>query len=237
MDPAVRMDLEFVLRENSDKIQRQYALFVYDLCEYLKEQGTTPTQLRTFVQCQPLSGRAHGLEEADTLNRIIDLIGDQCASFFHYHIYQSIQDQFCTDTENPNLKYSEHFKAYINLHKISEFFSINPKLTSRHSAGSEELVLKVGNLQMCDKLVKAVDLQCAVAMVLRKMPSELQLISIEGGCVVLKFLISTAVRSTLTELSSDQKKELQELSILFLKCGDYKLELSSAVTCKDDNLH
>jgi hypothetical protein len=230
LDPGVREDLEFTLCENSNKIQKQYASYVYNLCECLKRQGITTTQLYTFVQRQPLPGKIHGLKEAATLNDIFDLIGDQCASFFHYDVYQSIQDEFCSDTENPNLKYSERFKAFINLHKISEFFSINPKLRLRYSAGSE-LALKVGNIQMSDKIVKAVDLKHTIAKTLKRMPSEIQLVTIEDGCVVMKFLVSTAIRSALTELSLDQKKDLQHLSILFLECGDYRLDLSFSGGC------
>jgi hypothetical protein len=204
---------------------------VYDLCGCLKKQGITATQLCTFLQHQTLP-EIHGLKEAATLNEIFDLIGNHCASFFNYDVYQSIQDRFCTDTENPNLKYSERFKAFINQHKISEFFIINPKLGLRlYSACSEELALKVGNIRMSDKLVKAVDLKHAVAKTLKRMPSELQLVSFEEGCVVVKLLVSTAVKSTITELSLDQKKDLQGLSIQFLECGDYRLDLHFSGGC------
>jgi hypothetical protein len=224
LDLKVRMDLNFQLRENSNKIQEQYASYVYDLCECLKKKRVTPDQLCTFVLHQSLPREIKGIEEATTLNKIFNLIGGQCASFFHYDIYQSIQKRFCSNSKLNN--YSEHFKNFVNRHKISEFFGINPKLKTMYNVSSEELVLKVGDIEMYDKLIKAVDFQHALAKALDKYPSELQFISVEEGCVLMKFLISAGVKSTLTRLSPQQKEELKELSITYLLCGDFKLDLS-----------
>jgi hypothetical protein len=129
-------------------------------------------------------------------------------------------------SKNPNLKYPEYFKDFVNLHKISEFFGLNPDLEPRFKANSEELVFKIDDIQMCDKLIKVVDLQRAIAKTLKTKPSALQLVSIEEGCILVKFLISTALKGTLTELSPHQKEELRKLSILSLSCGDYELDLS-----------
>jgi hypothetical protein len=222
LDPKVREDLTFQLENNRDRIKKQYASYVCDLCECLKKNKVTPDQLCTFVVHQSLPQEIKGIEEAKTLNKIFNLIGVQCASFFHYDIYQSIQTQFCPKSK---LNYSKHFEEFVELHRIFEFFLINPKLKTVYNASSE-LVLKIGDIEMYDKLAKAVKLQRALAKALGKYPSELQFISIEEGCVLVKFLISPGVRSTLTRLSPQQKRKLEELSITFLQCGHYKLDLS-----------
>jgi hypothetical protein len=93
---------------------------------------------------------------------------------------------------------------------------------SPESPDSKELILKVDNIQMADKLVKVVDLEHAIADALETTPSALQLVSVEEGCVLLKFLISTATKSALTKLTLYQH---HQLSIISLKCGDYELNL------------
>ena len=223
------MDLEHQLQNNSDKIQDQYASYVYNLCECLIHKGITVAQLRTRLSNLLPAKINTQIQETDTLNKIFDIVS-KSASFFHYHIFQRIQDEFCeaSDCERkPQLKYSEHFKDFINLHKISEFLDTNPQLKIKYT-GSEELVFKIDDIQMSDKLVKVVDLQHAIARILKVKPSELQLVNIEKGCVLVTFLSSAAVAESISKLSADQKKELQELSILSIKCGDnYELPLSS----------
>jgi hypothetical protein len=130
------------------------------------------------------------------------------------------------------LKYPEYFKDFVNLHKISEFFGLNPDLEPRFKVDSDVLVLKIDRIQMCDKVIEVVDLQRAIAKTLKTKPSALQLIRIEEGCILMKFLISAALKSTLIKLSPHQKNELQRLSIVSLRCGEYKLDLSN---CESDH--
>ena len=228
------MDLEHQLQNNSDKIQDQYASYVYNLCECLIDKGITVAQLRTRLSNQ-LS--ANHIKEADTPNKIFDIVSEY-ASFFHHHIFQSIQDEFCeaSDCERrPQLKYSERFKNFINLHKISEFLDTNPQLKSKYT-GSKELIFKIDDIQMSDKLVKVVDLKHDIANILKVKPSELQLVKIEDGCILVKFLISAAVADTILKLSACQEKEFQKLLILSLKCGSYELVFSNVNSGKNNTL-
>jgi hypothetical protein len=234
LDPNVRMDLEYVLQKNSDKIQEQYASYVYHLCERLKDKKITVEQLRTFLirlphQCG-LSKIKSKLERTEnTLNSIFDLIGDECASFFHYDIFQSIQKEYCTaeDCENPKMKYSKHFKDYVSLHKITEFFKINPKLKTKYTTDeSRELTFKIENIDMSDKLGKIVNVRKAIAAILDTIPSALRLINIEEGCILVTFLIPTALAEVVYRTSAHQREQLRSLSVLRLRCGDYLLDLT-----------
>ena len=228
------MDLQHQLQNNSDEIQAKYASYVLNLCKCLIHKKVTVTELCTFLSRLPfqcgLPGIKAKLREADTLYKIFDLVGDECASFFHYDVFQRIQNEFCTASDcesNPKLKYSEHFKAFINLHKISEFLDTNPQLKLEFT-GHEKLVFKIDNIQMSDKLVTVVELRRAIANILKVKPSELRFVNIEDGCIVVTFLISAAMAATILRLSANQMEELQKLSVLFLKCGDYELVLSGA---------
>ena len=228
------MDLQHQLQNNSDEIQGKYASYVYNLCKCLIHKKVTVVELRTFLSRLPfqrgLPGIKAKLQESETLHEIFDLVGDECASFFRYDIFQHIQNEFCTASDcesNQSLKYSEHFKAFVNLHKISEFLEINPQLKMEFT-GHEKLVFKIDNIQMSDKLVKVFELRRAIANILKVKPSELRFVKIRDGCIVVTFLISAAMAATIPRLSPNQKEELQKLSVLSLKCGDYELVLSGA---------
>jgi hypothetical protein len=217
-----RMDVEHQLHINSDWIRNEYATYVFNLCECLKGKNITVEQLRTWVLLRNLPGINDRLKEAHTLNSIFDMISE-CASFFNYYIYQAIQDKFCSDSDYPQLNYSEHFKAFINLSKISEFFDLNPKLKVMHG-NSKKLVLKVDNIQISGKVVEIVNIQHGMARILGVKPSALRLVNAEGGCVLLTFLVPEAVAEAALAPSEHQKREYQRLSIQSLTCGDQELK-------------
>lgn len=233
------MDLEHQLQCNFNEIHERYASFVYCLCECLKQKEITVKQLRTFILRLPpqcgLSGIKARLEAADSLNAIFDLIGDECASFFHYDIFQSMKKEFCTasDCENPKLMYSEHFKKYVELHKISKFLCINSNLKTKYTDASKELTFKIDNIRMCDKLGKIVALRQAIATILNVKPSALRLVGIEEGCMVVTFLTPTAVAEciffaygNMLKISEKQKQDFQSLSVLWLKYGSFEFDFT-----------
>jgi hypothetical protein len=81
LDPNVRMDLEYVLQKNSDKIQNWYAPYVHHLCERLKDKKITIEQLRTFLlrlphQCSLLKIKSKLERTENTLYcRVITIYG------------------------------------------------------------------------------------------------------------------------------------------------------------------
>lgn len=162
LDPAIRMNLMYVLDRERRAILNRYASFVDCLTECLeKKEGFSVERLRTFLLHHRVGGNSasdssgffkstefvNELKEADTINKIIDLIGTKCASFVHYDIFQDMKDQFCSDCNDDNLNYSGYFNAYIKRHNISEFFSINPNLRDEYPTHeSQEFTLKLGNV-------------------------------------------------------------------------------------------
>ena len=105
-----------------------------------------------------LSGVEQKLEKADTIYKIFDLLGKECASFLNYDIYKSIQDKYCGGFDCEDFKYPEWLSAYIDKHKIKEFFYINPKLEKLNEA-STKLMLKL-DIEATSRVVKVVDLKC-----------------------------------------------------------------------------
>ena len=150
LDQDIRMDLEQQLEMNLEQIIGHYASYAHYILMSIKAIGISVTDFRSYLlnlaafqsgsneQCKLLSGMKAELDEADTINKIFDLVSRcNCASFFNIKIFELLVDCFgIKDTEDTRiLDYPEHLKAYINMHKISEFIAINPAL-EKHSTGS-----------------------------------------------------------------------------------------------------
>ena len=227
---TVCMDLQHTLKLNYDRIRHRYALFVSRLCECLEEKGVAVRYLCTLVLrllpsepdeiCDPLQQVRIKLKEAKTINEIIDLVGDNCASYLHCNIFQSILEKYCRDMmdEDEDLKYSEHLKIYVNQLKVSEYVTINPDL-EQYASNSKEIVLKV-DIPMTSKLKKIMEIQSALARILGVLPSDLKLLAIKDGCVTVTFTLPSKMLGKFRKIPKARIEELKSLSVRWLKCGD-----------------
>lgn len=117
------------------------------------------------------------------------------------------------------MKYSNHLKVYLEEHKISEFFKINPKL-ERLIDNSKKLVCKL-NIEVACRLAKIIDLQEAIASIFNWVPSAIQLYSIADGCVVVTFNLLSLVGDTVftrdKRLTLNEVKQIQSLSVMWME--------------------
>lgn len=229
------MDLEHQLKLNCEQIQNRYASFVYSLSEYVIKKGVGASKLRRFILNLPASQSSRNrdkLKKADDIDEIFDLTED-CASFVHYDIYQSIRDTFCSGWKDfPELNYPKDFRDYIERHTIEEFSKSIPNLKEKHAKmASKELTFKFDNIHVHDRVIKLEDLRMVVAKVLRLHPSEVLLIDVEKGCVIVTFLIPTSVAEDIfaQKLSSSQVKEFEMLSVLWIRCGNFEMKFTTGV--------
>ena len=241
LDPEVREDLKYILKQNRKQIINQYARYVSCLCSSLKKKGVDVEELSTFVLQLPafspdeedelqdkrlLSEMKMEIEEAKTVNKIFNLIGDKCASFLNYDIFQSILENYCSDMDCEQFQYPEKLQAYIDRHNIKEFFEINPQL-EKFVDKSKKLKLKI-DIDVTTKAAKIVDLKSSVASVLGLNPSALRLFSIEEGCVIATFLIPVSIAQAIFTrergITSGQREGLRGLKVLWMKCDDYEYD-------------
>ena len=228
LDPRVRMDLE-QLQNSCDQVRKRYASFVSRICEHLNNKKVAVAELRTFLSRLPALEDSDDFKSlsrgADTINAMIDLIGDKFASFLYYDIFQSILDEYCSDAEKCSdvLKYSVHLKDYINRHNIEEFILINPTL-KKFISDSKEVCLKI-DIKKTSKIAEVVEFERTIANILDIKQSMLHLYKIEDGCIILTFHIPTAIAENIfdTGLTERQIKRLQHSSVLWLKCGIYDI--------------
>ena len=172
LDPKVREDLQFTLEIKQKRIVNYYARFVYRLCISVKATGVSVEDFRTYLlklpafandqQVKVLSGVEPEMKEADTINKIFDLLDEKYASFLNYDIFQSIQDTFCRGIDSEDLKYSEHLKAYVNEHKISELCSVDSQL-AKFNDTDEKLQFKFDIEMMSSKVAKVLDIKKRIA--------------------------------------------------------------------------
>ena len=236
----ILMDLEQQLEKNLEHITRNYASYAHYILMSIKAKGVSVTDFRSYLlnltafrpgcreQCMLLSGMKAELDEADTINKIYDLVSCNCASFFNYEIFQTLVDRFgVKDTEDTGiLDYPEQLKAYINMHKISEFIAINPAL-EKHSTGSAKITFKF-DIELTSKLAKVSKLQAAVAKILGLKASTLQLLSIEKGCVTVTFHIPAEAADILfsqgKQFTPGDIEDLRALSVLWFECNGCKYD-------------
>lgn len=242
LDPEVKEDLIHMLKLSLKQIRTQYACYVSSLCDCVVEKGVTVQRLCTFLLKIPLSeddqqgmllsGIERKLEEADTVYKIFDVIGKECASFLNYEIYQSILDKYCSDVECEDFRYPELLKAYIDKHNVKEFFSVNPQL-EKCTEASKRMKLKI-DIERTTKVAKVVDLKSSIAALLRLRPSALRLISVEEGCVMITFLIPVAVADTMfaahKTMTPKQVEGFKSLSVLWIECGNFNFTFGKPIS-------
>ena len=238
LDPDTFWDLRRQLKRNYQKITSRYASFGVRLRQAVTATGVTLEDFRHFLlglspyvddygdeRPRLLDHVKAKIEMADSIVRIFQVLTTDCCSFMDVSIFQSIIDEYEIDTNSDvKLQYSEHLKSYLLDHKISEFIMINPKLDRWKN--SDILILKF-NTDLSSSITKVLDLKSAIAEILGlKSGAALQLLSIKEGCVVAAFsILSTVAESVFARgLTAKQEADIRALSVLWLECGDYKLQ-------------
>ena len=241
----VQLDLRQQLRRNLKKIGNQYAAYISCICTSLKAKRITTKNLSTYLLKLPalqvdtdnqqhklLAGLRTELKKAKSINDIVDLLDEKHTSFLDCEIFQGIVKFYKVNVNQTNeikeiLKYPEHLKAYVEMHKLSEFIKINPEL-SKFTCNSEKLTLKFEIDLSRFKLADLIELRSTIADILEVQPSTLRLLRIEEGCMVTTFLIPSSVAHfifpTGKMLTAQQMRRFHDLSALWLKCCGFSVD-------------
>lgn len=247
MDPDIKMDLEFVLEENLDKVITKYASYVRCIRVSIQEKGVSPEELKSFLltlsassKCSKgeklvlLSDKKSELIKQHSIIEIFNFLTTECASFLNYDIFQKIMTEYNISESQDELKYSEHLRAYTEKHKISEFHEINPLLKPN---GSKELTLLFDIKKTCS-LAKVNALKKVVAKALNLNPSALHIIDIREGCKVVTSIpasVADAIFTPETVLTQEQEDELKSASVLSLSCNSHTY--MEGKKCKEEKTH
>lgn len=232
----IRDDLRHQLKRSLLDIENRYASYVRCIRLSLVKLGVSVKDLRAFLlsldafqndqedaNVKLLFDKREKLEKASDIEDIFCLLVTECASFLNYEIFQSIINEYDIDTSQKKLAYPEYLNAYINKHKLSEFYEINPRLED-FTDDSKSLVLKFG-IELTSNVGSLKERTEAVANVLGLKPSALRLLSIREGCVIATLILPASVANAIfpsdKQFSSEQRSGFQALSVLWLKYNGF----------------
>ena len=242
VDAVVQEDLKQQLEHNLEEIGRKYASYVSYIYESIKGKISVDT-LRIYLLNLPavnynkqqdtlLNDVNNELQKANTIEEIFVVLSDHC-SFFNYHIYKMIQDQYKI-AHSEELSYPDDLEAYVNMHKLSEFVTINPKLANLEKSPSAIATFKF-DIPMTSRIAKVIDLKKGIAKILHLKSSSLRLYSVEHGCVEVKFLIpSNVAKCVFKEVTLEQKKEFEALSVISYSCEFSDSDMDEGVQTLED---
>ena len=225
---------------------KQYADFVSCVCKSIdNNRDVNVENLRLYLlnmsafdhdnqQIMLLSDVRNELQEAATVHAIFEFLSLRFASFLNYDIFRCIVQEFGNDKDHKKLEdYTARLEEYVNKHKISEFFDINPalkehdKTTKEHDKTAKKLILKV-DLEKFQKLAKITNLKRALAKIWDLKTSAVQFYGIEDGCILVIFLVPVCVADVIfvEENRSTILKQagcFQALSVQWLECDGFKV--------------
>ena len=225
-------DVEQRVRENLNKINRRYASFVQCIKTSIKEKRVETSDLRSYLMnmssffCddkqEPVlfTDLEEELLAAKNIDEIFMLISKKYASFLDFEIFQSMIDDYNIDTGQEKLNYETYLEEYLKKQKISEFIDINPQL--KKVTKGTKIVLKL-NVNTTRSLIHIVDIKRSIAKILGLQKSAIRIYDVKKGCVLVTLLIPTATAGAIfyseKEFTTEEIKEFQALSILWLECN------------------
>lgn len=245
LSEGVRENLKQQLEHNFREIKRRYAWYVDILRERIKAKKINVDELCGFIENlaefdsnkneEQLKVAKDKLRSAETMCRVFRTISEHCASFLDFEIFEAIRERYGIEQDDDHLRYADHVRAYVEKHKISEFFTINPRLEKKCVDASDEIIIKF-DIHLNNKLDKVVGLKRALANILKVQTTALQLIAIEEGCVIMIYLIPTFMVQTICrKFTKSQVEEFRSLSALWVICGECKFDFRRAIFDKYDS--
>ena len=232
-DPDVDMDLRHQLKLSRDKIITHYASYRYGVYKVIIEKRVSVGDFLFFFGGLPGFGRDmckfDSLPPEPHMRDVFKIIGDRFSSYLHYEVFQYILDEYCNASEKDceKFKYPEYLKVYIEQLNIKEFFEINPEL--KELSSTKRICLKM-DIEETTKITNIKKLEVSIAAILgcKLQPSDLRLISVEEGCLILTYLIPEVVAVAIAskEMTADQIESLESLSIHWIRCDEIEIFLS-----------
>ena len=155
------------------------------------------------------------------LDNIADIEGmkdfiEEYSTFFDFRPVEYMIQNVGLEKDRQLLeKYKEDFEHYIKCRVFECPCEVGPPETPN----STKLYVKLESDY--DKLVDLKQFQCRLSLILEVSVHVLRLSSIEDGCIQLTFLIPSFIQEAIFPLSPDQERDMKELGVIKLWCGNY----------------
>ena len=235
LDPGTLKNLRHKLRLDRQEIIKRYGSYVDCIRWSIIKQGVTLKDLRASLLCLSAFSNSNQedmlladskIEEAVEINDIFVILEKDYSSFLNYEIFQTLQEKFVQNKDQEELRYPDHLKTYIKKHNIEEFIEMKP-VPGKATNTSEILVLKL-DLKETSKLSKLKELESEIAKILGITPLGLQLLDIEKGCVIVRFVVLNSIARFIFTgdehkiFTPEQRGSFQTLRIQWLKFKHYR---------------
>lgn len=228
IDTSILEALQYQLHRNLDQILNHFAQYVSYICEAVVQKGINVRTLLTYLLNLPalkyhsdkeqhklLHGKREKLKKSNTIYDIFDLIGEECASFLNYGIFQSIAKNYGIVEDCDKLKYPQHLQLYLQSHKVSEFVRINPLLEKRWDPSKKEVTFNF-DIELIERVAGVYDLKPRIADILGLDVLAVELVDIKDGCVIITFLIPANVADAIFQVfKSPQKLKVTRMKFEF----------------------
>ena len=250
LSPADRGDLEYILECHHKDIVANFAKYtsrvqqlieeekieVDTLCEFLVGFAGGDTRV-ALISCEKVAE----LDKAKSIGKIFRFLKIECASFLSYDIFEHIMDRFGIDRNDKDysekvkgdLDYPKKLKEYVEKHNIEQFIERKPVLAEYGQIDDKVKLIMVFDIDLLSKVDKLLNIVKAIAKIIDdKLPSNLLIYGIKGGCVEVTVLIPKELAECIftsdKAFSDHQKEELQRLLVRRLECNSYTYNFVSA---------
>ena len=214
------MDLQYQLTTYRDTITTQFASYVSEVYERIEAKQIDLNKIKQFLE-NKLDSDLEGANSLDDIFRLLRRRNQTSFNFLNYHIYESLRGKFIPEEWDESFKYPDYLKDYASKHRVSEFLGISPKLKEIDINTSNNILHIKFDTQASDKLISVLELQQSLAPLLEVMPSALQILNIEQGCVIVTFLIPAhAANLAFQHVREFTPEQLSRLSVKWIKLGD-----------------
>jgi hypothetical protein len=155
------------------------------------------------------------LENIADIEGVKDLI-EEYSTFFDFRPVEYMIQNVGLEKDRQLLeKYKEDFEHYIKRRVFECPCEVGPP----EAPNSTQLYVKLESDY--DKLIDLKQLQCRLSLILEVAVHVLRLSSVKDGCIQLTFLIPSFIQEAIFPLSADQERDLKELGVIKLWCGNY----------------
>lgn len=225
-------DLDQQLQRHLRSIRGEYAEFIDNCAQILIEQQISVKRLLLYISnlCTLESEKdstmvSKLLKEAKDIYELCLITSQHLASFINCEIFKCTLMKFGGEKGKKAWEvYSSHLNNYVEKHKVSEFTRVSTGALIHCIDHMDKLVMKI-NIKSYTRLKEVCNIQARFADIMGINHSNLLLLDIKEGCVLLIFLISAPVAEAIfaidKALTVEQTKELQELSIKWLLYHDH----------------
>ena len=155
------------------------------------------------------------LKNITDIEEVKDLI-EECSTFFDFRPVEYMIQNVGLERDRQQLEeYKEDFEHYIK----RRIFECPCEIGPPEAPNSTKLYVKLESDY--DKLVDLKQFQCRLSLILDVSVHVLRLSSVKDGCIQLTFLIPSFIQEAIFPLSADQERDMKELGIIKLWCGNY----------------